>query len=144
MGMKEWILQEVEPYCGSAEFKDHLNREALISYYTKASVVVFPTLYESFGYIATESMAARAVIVASDLDGPAEIITHNKNGVLFTPGSSADLADKLITLLNDPKQMERLQNNGRETVEQVYNSGRITDQVLEFYRKFVCPLIPHP
>ena len=137
MGMKEWILQKVGKYSENVAFKDHLERRELLSYYDRASVVIFPTLYESFGYITTESMAARAVVVASDLDGPSEIIRHNENGVLFAPGSTIDLVDKVNTLLDNPEHMIQLRIQGRKTVEEHYNWDVIADQVLYFYQQII-------
>ncbi len=61
-----------------------------------ASVFVFPSeWYEPFGRVAIESFAKGTPVIASDMAAMAEIVEDQRNGLLFRPGDSQDLAAKL-------------------------------------------------
>ena len=47
---------------------------------------------EPFGQVVIEGMAAGLAVVASDAGGPAEVITHEVDGLLYPPGDVAALA----------------------------------------------------
>jgi glycosyltransferase involved in cell wall biosynthesis len=70
--------------------------------FAKASVAVFPSTWESFGYVALEAMAAGRAIVASSAGGMAEIIDDGRTGVLVPPRDPAAIAKAILGLLNDP------------------------------------------
>lgn len=48
-----------------------------------ADIFVLPSRYEGFGIAVIEAMLSRTVVVATDIDGPREIIQDNKYGYLF-------------------------------------------------------------
>jgi glycosyltransferase involved in cell wall biosynthesis len=43
-------------------------------------------------------------------------VEHGETGLLFAPGDSADLADKLASLIADPPLRERLGRNAAEII----------------------------
>lgn len=58
------------------------SRERLILLYSLAYVAVVPSLYEPFGYAATEAMSLGLAVVATDTGGLSEIVEHEKCGLL--------------------------------------------------------------
>lgn len=53
-----------------------------------------------------EYMAAETAVLAPDYECNREVITNNKNGVLFTPGNANELAEKIMDLkANDEKRV---------------------------------------
>jgi len=95
-------------------------------------VVVVPSMWlENARFIIRESFAAGVPVVASNLGGMAELLTHEKNGLLFEPGSVADLERTLRRLLEEPSLLDRLRAGipRVETIEEdaagyVTNTGR--------------------
>jgi glycosyltransferase involved in cell wall biosynthesis len=55
-----------------------------------------------------ESMALGKVVLASDIPGCREIITHGKTGILFPPGDERILAGAIVKLIGDPPLASRL------------------------------------
>ncbi len=99
-------LAELPP----ADTKDY--RKKIILHYKAADVVVCPSLYEPFGYVNLEAMAAGRPVIASDVDGIPEYIQNNKTGLLFSCGNVNDLKDKIRLLYENKKLMNQLGKNG--------------------------------
>jgi glycosyltransferase involved in cell wall biosynthesis len=69
-------------------------------------------LPEPFGNVVIEGLAAGVPVVASDAGGPAEMITHEDNGLLVPPGDVAALAGALRRLIADAGLRARLSAAG--------------------------------
>lgn len=76
-----------------------------------SSVVVLPSLAESFGFAALEAMSVGKPVVASSLGGIREVV--GDSGVLTRPGDAGSLADGVCQVLEDPGYARALGENGR-------------------------------
>lgn len=72
-------------------------------------VLVVPSVwYENSPLTIQEAFEAGIPVIASDLGGMKELVSHGKNGLLFSPGSPADLARRIRTLTGDRALLSRL------------------------------------
>jgi glycosyltransferase involved in cell wall biosynthesis len=94
-----------------------------------SDVVVVPSSNEGFGRVAVEAMAEETAVVASDVGGLAEIITHRKDGLLFPYPDVAVLAEHLLLLLRDDKLRGKLARNGHQAVRERFTVGRTVESV---------------
>jgi len=86
---------------------------SLPGYYTSADVFCAPTLGgEAFGLVLLEAMASGTPVVASDITGYNEVVTHGETGLLCPPGNPTALAEALVQALTDRQLRARLQANG--------------------------------
>ena len=68
-----------------------------------ADVLCAPSLGgESFGMVLTEAFAAGTPVVASDIAGYRQVVTHGRDGVLVPHGRPLELAEALRSLWLDP------------------------------------------
>ena len=116
-------------------FTGYISDEVRNSLYSWADVAVFPSLYEPFGIVALEAMAARTPVVVSDCGGISEIVRHGVDGLKANTGNSHSLAQNILALLRQPQLGEsrekrltvRLQKNstGKQSpVRQLLCTGR--------------------
>lgn len=77
--------------------------EVLRATLQRAGCVVIPSLYEPFGIVALEGMAAGAPTIVARTGGLAEIVEGTDAGLLFEPGNHHDLADRIELVLTDAK-----------------------------------------
>ncbi len=63
-----------------------------------------------------EAMAMGKAVIASDIGGHRELITHNETGILFPAGDAAGLAESILSTLDDKILLERLRKNGIQYV----------------------------
>jgi len=86
----------------------------------RANCVVVPSLYEPFGIVALEALAAGAPLIVADTGGLAELIKGTNAGITFEPGNPDELANAIERVLNDDQLAQSLRSNARELVEQKY------------------------
>lgn len=80
-------------------------------------VLVVPSLAEPFGRVAAEGQRAGVPVVAANAGGLPEIVTHERDGLLYPPGNVAALALAVNRLLADPSLRDRLASAGRDSAE---------------------------
>jgi glycosyltransferase involved in cell wall biosynthesis len=124
-----------------------LPRPELRQLYRRAEMALVPSLYEPFGYAATEAMAMGVPVIASDSGGLAEIVQHGESGLLVPTHRSFDdrielevaaLATAQLALLRRPEEARRLGRRGQERVRTAFSLDGMLLETAEVYRG-VCP-----
>ncbi len=98
-----------------------------------ADVAVFPSLYEPFGIVALEAMAAETPVVVSDVGGLADVVQHGHNGRKAIPGDSASLAAQVLDILTNPEEAERLASVAKKEIAR-YDWKSIAAETLSVYQ----------
>jgi len=95
-------------------FTGFLDRTKLATLLARNNVLVFPSIVEEgFGISQVEAMASGLVVVSSGTGGAREIITDGVDGLLFTAGDGAALANQLLRLHEHPELFAALQIAGQ-------------------------------
>ncbi|MDQ3811668.1 MAG: glycosyltransferase family 4 protein [Chloroflexota bacterium] len=114
-------------------FEGYVPGEDLPRYYQAADVFCAPnTGQESFGIVLLEAMAAGAPIVASDIAGYRDVVSHGENGWLVRPQDAQAIAEAIIRLLDDPDLRARTALAGQAHAR-AYDWPRVAEQVLDYY-----------
>lgn len=100
-----------------------------------SDVAVFPSLYEPFGIVALEAMAARIPVVVSDTGGLGEIITNGVNGLKVPPGDGGALAGAILELFTNPELAADLTEKAWEEVNTVYHWDVLAKQTRAVYER---------
>lgn len=116
-------------------FTGFLNEETRNALYHWADVAVFPSLYEPFGIVALEAMAARTPVVVADTGGMSEIIDHGVEGLKVYPGDAHSLALNINLLLGRPDIAEKLKERAYSKVVEHYDWGKIARRTKQTYRE---------
>jgi glycosyltransferase involved in cell wall biosynthesis len=71
--------------------------------------LVVPSLWhENMPLVSLSAQAAACPLIASDIGGLSDVVAHERNGLLFTPGSSAELAELITRVLTEDDLLSRL------------------------------------
>ncbi|MGW6131955.1 glycosyltransferase family 4 protein [Cellulomonas sp. NPDC055163] len=95
-----------------------------------ADVVLVPSRLEPFGNTAVEAMLASRPVVASRVQGLAEVVDDGRTGLLVPPGDAAALAQAVASLLDDPARAHELAAAGRAEADLRFTAERYGDAVL--------------
>jgi glycogen synthase len=99
----------------------------------RAGCVVIPSLYEPFGIVALEALAAGAPLIVARTGGLAELVVGTHAGVTFEPGNPDDLADAIEQVLTNDELATILVANARDLVERKYAWGAIARATADAY-----------
>lgn len=100
----------------------------------RASCVVIPSLYEPFGIVALEGMAAGAPTIAARTGGLAEIIEGTDAGMLFEPGNHHELAECIADVLADPAAADLMRANAATLLRKTYTWDAVATETVQVYR----------
>lgn len=78
-----------------------------------------------------EYMAMGKAVVAPGLAPVEEILTHDKNGLLFEPGNKHELKKTIIYLLENEKIRKRLGVDARNTILQRFTWKRTAERIVQ-------------
>lgn len=98
------------------EYYEYVNDRHLAKLYRCSVAFVYPSIYEGFGIPPLEAMACGTVVVASNSSSIPEVV--GDAGILFDPQKITDLADILLSLIDDHQQRDLLITKGYQRAKQ--------------------------
>ncbi len=105
----------------------------LLKIYSIIDIACFPSLYEPFGIVALEAMAAHVPVVVSDAGGLPEVVENNVTGLTTYAGNPNSLADGLLKILHEPDTAARMTAEAWERVQTVFHWDTIAGQTMATY-----------
>jgi phosphatidylinositol alpha-mannosyltransferase len=115
-------------------FAGYVATEDLPRYYQRCDVFCAPnTGQESFGIVLLEAMAAGAPIVASNIPGYRDVVTHGEQGLLVEAQDPEAIASAIGQVLDSADLRESMRLAGQAKAR-LYDWPRVAAQVLDYYR----------
>jgi glycosyltransferase involved in cell wall biosynthesis len=96
-------------------------------------VFVLPSLWEGMPLAILEAMASKLPVIASDISGNHDLVTHGVDGILFDSDNDEQLADALLSLMNSPSMREELGAKARDKVFEHYQVHDRVERVSNLY-----------
>jgi 1,4-alpha-glucan branching enzyme len=93
-----------------------------------ADVSVVPSLFEPFGIVALEAMAAKSPVVVSDTGGLSEIVEHDVSGVKAYVDNPSSLAWAITKVLTDDDYANWIRGNAYKRIREKYDWDKIAQQ----------------
>ena len=114
----------------------HIPGPALHRQLARSMIAVVPSIwFENFPYAVIEAQGAGRAVIASDIGGIPEQITHGVDGMLVPPGDPTALALAAQELLDSPDRAAALGLAGRQRVLSQLQPAPHVDAVVEHYRQ---------
>lgn len=107
----------------------------LAALYSAADVMVVPSLQESFGQTASESLACGTPVVSFDTSGLKDIVEHKVCGYLAKPFEASDLANGIVWSLQNSERMIQLSQAARARAVSRFSLPVVIKPHLELFRK---------
>ena len=103
--------------------------------YQKCDIFVAPSYYESFGLIFAEAMAYGKPVIGTNVGGIPDVVEHNTNGILVTPGDQNELAEAILKLANSSKLRVSMGNAGRKRVKEKFSIPEMASNSVKLYEE---------
>ena len=100
-----------------------------------SNIVCLPSYREGLPKTLIEACAAQRAIVATDVTGCREVVSHGSNGLLVPVRNPVKLAEAISQLLGDQVQRTTFAKNGRVRAETEFASPIVIEQTLAVYKK---------
>lgn len=111
-------------------FVDDRGRNSILA---RASVAVFPSLYEPFGIVALEAMGSRVPVIVSDTGGFAEIVEHAVDGWKVYPGDTDSLVSMIEHVIGNRDAAKEVAEKGWEKTVRKYAWDAVAEHTQEVY-----------
>jgi len=133
--LREFISDDFQ---NNIKFTGPLEREnELMPLIQKACFCCFPSHVEAFSLAPMEAMAlGKAVIFTKYVSGP-ELIEDGISGLLADTKSPEDIAEKIITFLEDEKLCQKIALNGKKRVDEIFSYDKWINQNIQFYKEVI-------
>lgn len=99
-----------------------------------SDVAVFPSLYEPFGIVALEAMAAGCPVIVSDVGGLGEVVEQGVTGLKIPRGDLDAMAQAIEQTLNDRDQAAARAARAYDVVTRAFSWAHIARATKELYQ----------
>jgi glycogen synthase len=132
--------EQMKPLVEELRIGDHVELLGFVTdqerncLYAAVDAAIFPSLYEPFGIVALEAMAAGCSVVASAVGGLCEVVHHLHTGLTTMSNNPQSIAWAVDRLFSNPEEAERCREQGLKEVHSRYGWDRIAKQTFDLYR----------
>lgn len=118
------------------EFLGHVGAFQMADFYNSARMIVLCSVcFEGFPMVFVEAMLHGKPIVCSRIGGLPEIVEEGKTGLLFEPGNTEELAEKVRYLWERPELCAKMGEAGREKALREYSSEKYYERLMGVYKR---------
>lgn len=135
---QEHFLEDIVEYIKNKNMSSDISilpfQEDIYAIIDVMDIMVVPsTEPESFGIIAVESMLSNTAVVASNLGGLADVISHNETGILFEPNNTKALSEAILKIIDDDKFKKQLEKKAYQKANEMFSSESMTNKFISTY-----------
>lgn len=102
-------------------------------YFAAVDIFVLPSIFEGFGIVILEAFRASLPVIATNIEGPKELIESEFNGFLFEPKDHKKLADHILQLNRDFELRKEIGDNGYNSYKNKYDIINYEEQIEILY-----------
>ena len=114
-------------------FAGFIPDEELLKLYSVIDIACYPSLYEPFGIVALEAMAARVPVVVSDAGGLPEVVLNGITGTTTYAGNPNSLADGILSLLHQPDRAKSMAKAAYDRLVVDFNWEKLAAETIDVY-----------
>ena len=111
-----------------------MEKDELQDIYRNSDVVIIPSVYESFGLVAIEALAAGCGVVAFSGSGIEESVCSCVNADFSGVGEVEDFSQRTVNLATKIFTDTTLRNESRRYVEEKFSLTEVSEAFLHFLK----------
>jgi glycosyltransferase involved in cell wall biosynthesis len=107
------------------------------AYLSAMDIFCLPSLQQGLGVMMLEAMSLGIPVIASGVGGVLNVIDDGVTGLIVPPSDSRSLADRIISLLQEPSRILQLGLAGRQRTCEQFSEQRMLDETVRLFQE-VC------
>ncbi len=135
--MGEWMRNHFKKVKHQVVFISGQSYEQLPNFLTNASIVLLPSLFESFSYTCAEAMAAGKAVIGSRNTAMKDLIKQHDTGVLINADSVNSIYNALKKLIQNNQFRYDISVAARESVATTFGVEMIMPKFISFYTSII-------
>ncbi|MEQ1790027.1 MAG: glycosyltransferase family 4 protein, partial [Rickettsiales bacterium] len=98
-------------------------------FYTNIDIFCLPSLHEPFGIVILEAFTHGTPVIATNSEGPRDIITPNYDALIVEKGNATQLADAMETLINNQAMSDMFAANAFAKTKTKYSQEAVCRRI---------------
>lgn len=132
------ILRKIESEIkGKVVYCTNLEWKKAMTILKSSSALVVPSRMESIPQVIKEAFYLQVPVVATNVGGIPELVTHNVNGLLVPPNEPKKLVEAINLLLENKQFAKKLADTGYEFVMKNMTWEVLLPKYMEFYKNLL-------
>lgn len=92
---------------------------------------------EAFGRVTVEALRSGLLVIGSNTGGTLDIITDGETGLLYQQGNPQDLADKIQWAISNPKERNKIQEQGHVFSKTHFTKEENADMIFNVFKNCI-------
>ena len=101
-----------------------------------STIVVLPSLREGLPVTVMEALSMETAVIATNIRGTRELLS-NGCGLIIPPRSPQNLANAILTIIDNPNSAKKLGKKGRKKMQEKYEVSKIISQHNDIYESLL-------
>jgi hypothetical protein len=135
---RDWFERNSSPeVVRQVDFLGAQDDAVVADWFQRADLFVAPSRYESFGLVFIEAMRAGLPVVGTFAGGIPEVVTPGKSGLLVDAQAPGQLAEAILSILEDENRRQELARGARAEYEARFSNRVMAQRTAEHHRSFL-------
>jgi glycosyltransferase involved in cell wall biosynthesis len=107
----------------------------ITKYLSASDIYLSTSRREGLPLALLEACSIGLPIVATDVVGNNEVVTHGLNGLLFQPNSPDDAVESILKLYRDRESLEKMSSHTKKVFDEKFRVEPMVERTVELYRE---------
>jgi glycosyltransferase involved in cell wall biosynthesis len=117
------------------KYTGKIDTDELVRWYSTATMLVVPSIYEGFGLPAAEAMSCGTPVISTTAGALPEVV--GDAGILVPPGDTRAIVEAVADLLYNEDKRKMLGVRGKERVRRLFNWDNTAKQTADYYMEAI-------
>jgi len=126
------LINSLDPKIKSQiNFLFNFDQKDLAKIIDNCSVLVLPSIQESFGLVVIEAWARQKPVICANIPALKELVKKSNGGLLFESDNQNDLTQKIKLILDSPEKAQQMGKNGFNYVKNNYTWSKVGEKICQ-------------
>jgi glycosyltransferase involved in cell wall biosynthesis len=134
------LKKDIETTAKEKGFRNSIHlvgfRDDIPNVMSTIDLLILPSVWEGFGIVLIEAMAAEKPCVTTNISSMPEIVINGKTGYVVPPENSGKLAEAIIELVQDPLKANGMGSEGKKVVQTKFTLKKMIDQYEHLFSEY--------